>query len=75
MFLYKDALIREGIAKTRAGEIACGVQKLHTAICQLDDKNLKRFLVKSIDERLRDFAAVEELRDVMEKKDALKESM
>ena len=44
--MYKNQLITEGIAETRIDSIIKALDNLHTALAELDGKNLEIFLRK-----------------------------
>lgn len=56
---YHTELVKEEIPTDRAIELAVALNQLHSAITKLDNKNLTQFWTKSIELRLREFAAVE----------------
>ena len=62
--MYKEQLAREGIAETRIDSLITALDTLHTALVELDGKNLKIFLSKSIISRINDFAKSEGLREI-----------
>jgi hypothetical protein len=59
--MYKNQLAKEGIAETRIDSIITALDSLHTALVELDGKNLEIFLNKSIIERINEFAKEEGL--------------
>ena len=61
MSLYEDSLEKEGIATTRSYSLASAMSSLHSAIARLDNRNKEIWLSKTLDERMRDFATVEQL--------------
>jgi len=61
MGLYAQELLKEGFATTRIEDIERGINYLHKAICYLDRDNRKLFWTKSVEQRLMEFAVVEEL--------------
>ena len=61
MSLYEDSLEKEGIATTRSYSLASAMNLLHSAIARLDNRNKEIWLSKTLDERMRDFATVEQL--------------
>lgn len=64
----KDAL---GIAETRIPDLAEGVDKLHSALCQMDSENLGKIQAMGLEVLLMKFALVEKLRDVLSYKNTL----
>lgn len=62
--MYKEQLAREGIAETRIDSLITALDTLHTALVELDGKNLEIFLSKSIISRINDFAKTEGLREI-----------
>ena len=61
MSLYEDALEKEGIATTRSYSLASAMNSLHSAIARLDNRNKEIWLSNTLDERMRNFATVEQL--------------
>jgi hypothetical protein len=59
--MYKNQLISEGIAETRIDSIIKALDNLHTALAELDGKNLEIFLSKNIMDRINEFAKSEGL--------------
>ncbi|PKL16915.1 MAG: hypothetical protein CVV49_13825 [Spirochaetae bacterium HGW-Spirochaetae-5] len=59
--MYKNQLISEGIAETRIDSIIKALDNLHTALVELDGKNLEIFLSKNIMDRINEFAKSEGL--------------
>ena len=43
MSTFRQKLISDGIADTRALSIEMAFQRLHSSLCQMDDGNIKRF--------------------------------
>lgn len=66
--MYKNQLIEEGIAETRTESIIRALDTLHTALVELDGKNLEIFLNKNIIDRINDFAKSEGLAIITPKK-------
>ena len=63
MNLYKQKLIDEGFAKNNAERLASAINTLHSAICKMDKHSYNEvFSLKSLRQRLVDFATIEELR-------------
>lgn len=62
--MYREQLAREGIAETRIDSLITALDTLHTALVELDGKNLEIFLRKSIISRINDFAKTEGLREI-----------
>ena len=62
--MYREQLAREGIAETRIDSLITALDTLHTALVELDGKNLEIFLSKSIISRINDFAKTEGLREI-----------
>ena len=63
---YENKLVDEGFPINRAMRLDAAINALHMAICELDLSNTKRFFTKSLEQRLKEFAKCEELRDVTE---------
>ncbi len=61
MSLYEKKLEEEGIASTRTFSLTSAMNILHSAIARLDNENKEIWLSKSLDERMRNFAIVEQL--------------
>lgn len=61
MSLYEDSLEKEGIATTRSYSLSSAMNSLHAAVARLDNKNKEIWLSKTLDERLREFAIIEQL--------------
>jgi hypothetical protein len=59
--MYKNQLAEEGIAETRIDSLVTALDSLHTALVELDGKNLEIFLNKSIIDRINEFAKEEGL--------------
>ena len=62
--MYREQLAREGIAETRIDLLITALDTLHTALVELDGKNLEIFLSKNIISRINDFAKTEGLREI-----------
>ena len=62
--MYRNQLTKEGIAETRIDSLIKALDTLHTALVELDGKNLEIFLNKSIISRINDFAKTEGLREI-----------
>jgi len=62
--MYREQLAREGIAETRIDSLITALDTLHTALVELDGKNLEIFLSKNIISRINDFAKTEGLREI-----------
>mgnify|MGYP006886041464 CR=1 FL=1 len=62
--MYREQLAREGIAETWIDSLITALDTLHTALVELDGKNLEIFLNKSIISRINDFAKTEGLREI-----------
>lgn len=62
--MYREQLAREGIAETRIDSLITALDALHTALVELDGKNLEIFLSKSIISRINDFAKTEGLSEI-----------
>ena len=60
--MYRNQLTKEGIAETRIDSLIKALDTLHTALVELDGKNLEIFLNKSIIDRMNDFAKAEGLK-------------
>lgn len=58
MSLYTEELIKEGIADTRAVDLDTAFSALHYAIAKLDNKNMRIFFSKTMNLRLREYAAI-----------------
>lgn len=64
--LFEKYLVEEvGIAETRAPELAEAMDKLHSALCQMDTENLAKIHQRTIGGLMRDFSLLEEVREVM----------
>lgn len=61
MNLYKEMLDKEGFAKTNVCRLASAFDLLHSAIAKLDKDQLDLLMSKSLQERLKDFATIEQL--------------
>jgi hypothetical protein len=59
--LYTKSLISEEMADTRATDISVAMNSLHSAIAKLDNENKKIFWSKNLDQRMFDFARIEQL--------------
>ena len=65
MNLYKQKLIDEGFTEKNAERLSNAINTLHSTICKMDKHSYDEvFSLKSLRQRLVDFATVEELRVV-----------
>ena len=63
MTLYKNKLIEEGFTANNAERLSGAINTLHSVICKMDNHSYNDvFGLKSLRQRLVDFAKVEELR-------------
>lgn len=63
---YFTKLREEGMVETRAQKLREAMNNLHSAICNMDDTNLRIFLSKSFEERYDDFCKAEGLKRLKE---------
>lgn len=63
-FPYQTKMEDEGMTETRAKELWETLYKLHGAIARLDCINMRTFWNKTLDERMKEFAKTEMLRDI-----------
>lgn len=64
--LFEKHLVEEvDIAETRAPELAEAMDKLHSALCQMDKANLEKVNRIGLVELMRVFSKIEQVREVM----------